>query len=176
MTLKIGIDVGGVLSHKSDIYEKVSDEIKEIIDMEFAVCSLKELKEAGHELYIVSFCGKNRAYNTRNQLDRVYPGLFSDMFFVKDKKNKNEILRHKGIDVFIDDTLSVLQNVTTIPKSHLIHYTEDISAKKLHKFRLCKDVKRTEFDSWDEMCKHIMTLKPLGIPCKDIDISSYIYT
>jgi len=164
--MKIGIDIGGVCSYKSDKYESETEEMKEIINVKDCVNSLYKLKENNHMLYIVSFCGKKRVKNTREQIELLYNGLFTDMFFVKNKLKKNQILKYCGMDIMIDDTISVIGEITDMPESHIIHYTENIKPKKLEKIRKCHSINRVESDSWNDLVERIP---------EQIDISKILY-
>ena len=66
---KIGVDFGGVLSiHDSKMTNNSGLEHKNTaINMPFAIDNLKKLKKQGHELYIISFCGKTRAKETKGK-------------------------------------------------------------------------------------------------------------
>ena len=112
MPLKIGIDVGGVLSiHKTDVGDGEHENTG--IDMPHAIESVRALAAAGHTLYIVSFCGRRRAMETRDSL--VACGLadcFAAMYFVKKVTHKKHVCASLGLDVLIDDRGDILRSVT----------------------------------------------------------------
>ena len=127
-------------------------------------------------LYLVSYCGARRAEETREQIERLYPNLFDELFFVKAKKDKNIILKKYAMDVMIDDNIGILQTITDIPSSHLIHYIEEISQKKLEKTRKYNGTKRTECATWNEVYDKLLSLESLDrIPDKNIDVSSLLH-
>jgi hypothetical protein len=107
--MKIGIDYGGVCSAHSDFYE--SKEYTEEVGVNIPDCVdvLKKLKELGHELILVSFCGAKRAKETNEYLNKLQ--LFDKMYFVKKRDYKDAICRYEGIDVMIDDRLDILQTI-----------------------------------------------------------------
>jgi hypothetical protein len=112
MPLKIGIDVGGVLSiHKTDVGDGEHENTG--IDMPGAIDSVRSLAAAGHSLYVVSFCGRRRAIETRDAL--VACGLadcFTAMYFVKKVTQKKNVCAALGLDALIDDRSDILRSVT----------------------------------------------------------------
>jgi hypothetical protein len=135
--LKIAIDFGGVLSKHDDLYskqesvvsfdnqmknfktdtkEKVSGKQTQehrnmTIDIPNALEILNMWKDKGHKLYLVSFCGKKRAVGTRESIMKTCPGLFEELYFVKDIKGKPVICNHIGAHLLIDDTELVHQEM-----------------------------------------------------------------
>lgn len=117
---KIGIDFGGVLSiHDSKITNDAGLEHKNTaINMPFAIDNLKKLKEQGHELYIISFCGKSRANETRTSIEKSgLSDLFTAQYYVKDRSYKNELCQYIGCHFMIDDNAGILDNIKTYNKS-----------------------------------------------------------
>lgn len=109
MSYNIGIDFGGVLSiHDSNIG---AEHINTIIDVPMALESLMKLKGYGHKLYLISFCGKNRAIETKKSIEKYCPNLFDDIYFVKDRKYKKDICEYLNCDYMIDDREDILQEV-----------------------------------------------------------------
>ncbi len=106
--LKIGIDYGGVCSIYSDTYEEKSKTDEEI-NVPGCIEALKKLKELGHKLILVSFCGSKRARKTRSYLTKLQ--LFDNMYFVKKRSFKKDICNHEGLDLLIDDRLDILQTI-----------------------------------------------------------------
>ena len=175
--LKIGIDMGGVCVYKSRIYENDDKELEGLINVKGCLDSLQKLKDDGHILYLVSYCGARRAAETREQLERLYPDLFTELFFVKAKKDKNAILKRYGMDIMIDDNIGILQSITDIPPTHVIHYIEEIPPAKLEKTRKYNGTKRTECETWEELYKILTSLTSLDrMPDKNIDVSSLLHT
>lgn len=108
----IGIDFGGVLSiHDSKRSSlEIGDHINTVIDMPNAMEVLTKLKEAGHTLYLISFCGKNRAIETKESL-KEFSDIFEDQFYTKNREYKGFICNYLECDVMIDDRQDVLDSV-----------------------------------------------------------------
>jgi hypothetical protein len=122
--LRIGIDYGGVCSVKAEDYENDNKEFLEgnrTLSMPGCEEALRTLAEK-HDLYLISFCGARRAKETKAFLEKTYPGLFKELYFVKDRHHKNAICKLIGTDVMIDDRADVL---ATITKTHCIHFAGD---------------------------------------------------
>jgi hypothetical protein len=176
MSLKIGVDMGGVCSSKSMVYEDDSKEMNVLIDVEDALKYLELLQRDGHELILVSFCGRRRANETRRTLKEKYKGLFDEVFFVKDKKYKKDICEFKNLDVMIDDRTDVLRHID-MPETHLINYVGDLNEDALAKCLKCTDVDRTLCYNWADTYKHISNLKSLKRKKKiNINKSKLLYT
>jgi hypothetical protein len=114
LPLKIGIDFGGVLTIYNKHHRSEEDEHQSIeINMPGAIDSLIKLKEAGHELYLISYCGARRAIATKRSLLRALPrkDLFNGLYFVKRTSDKADVCRLLGCDVMIDDKLQILNNI-----------------------------------------------------------------
>jgi hypothetical protein len=113
-SFNIGIDMGGVLSvHDNKNKETINSEHKNTaINMPYSIESLQLLKEMGHDLFLVSFCGKNRAIDTRNSIKNNNLNiLFEQQYYVKSKQFKNDVCKHIGCHFMIDDNEDVLDNV-----------------------------------------------------------------
>jgi hypothetical protein len=127
-SLDIGIDFGGVLSIHASDDEKGGEHRRLEIDMPEALESLKKLKEQGHRLHLISFCGNKRAQQTAASLKNQCDGLFYSLFFVKNKKFKGAVCKMLGCDIMIDDTLEVLESVVLdVPTIVPILFTGDPS-------------------------------------------------
>jgi hypothetical protein len=50
-----------------------------------------EKLSVNNDLVLVSFCGRQRAIETKASIEKNLPGLFRECIFVKDKKKKGEI-------------------------------------------------------------------------------------
>jgi len=125
--LRIGIDFGGVLS----VYDKQNrsdeDEHQSIeINMPNAIESLIKLKESGHELYLISYCGERRAIETKRSILQTLPrkDLFNGLYFVQRTSHKADVCRLLGCDLMIDDKLKILNNIQRIiPTMKLIWFS-----------------------------------------------------
>lgn len=110
----IGVDFGGVLSiHDSKTTNVSGSEHRNTaINMPLAEDSVKFLKDQGHNLHLISFCGKSRAAETRVSMnDSGLSDLFKGMYFVKSKPSKNELCQHLGCHFMIDDNIEILDNI-----------------------------------------------------------------
>lgn len=107
--MKIGVDFGGVLS----ITDVSGTEHRNVsVNMPLAVDSLRRLVTAGHTLYLISFCGRTRATETRDSIaSHSLSHLFTKQFYVKKKEFKGNICLAYGIDYMIDDCVDVLESV-----------------------------------------------------------------
>jgi hypothetical protein len=151
--LRIGIDVGGVLIHMGALYEDNNQEFKVDFNMKGCVKALKELSSIGHTLVLVSFCGRNRAKATYSMISEKYPGLFDEMYFVKNIRYKHDVAVARGLDVMIDDRLDVLQLMSTVERWHFI---SDVADDK-------RDPNGREYSNWDDVLKDVYTnrIKPM---------------
>lgn len=170
--MKICIDFGGVCCIKNNNYEddksnyeedktNKSDDKTNIVDnktdtdntinMPHCLEALQQLSK-DHELYLVSFCGARRANSTRQYLTTTYPGLFKHLYFVKNSSYKNDICRHVGADVMIDDRLDVLNDID--PEVCCLHFVGDPN------FSDKIDDRYTMMSDWKEVVKCINTLQP----------------
>lgn len=112
----IGVDFGGVLSiHESKSTNVSGSEHRNTaITMPFAVDALKKLKKKGHNLYLVSFCGRSRAIETRTSMNVSESSkLFNALYFTKSRSYKNELCQFLGCHFMIDDNVHVLDNIKT---------------------------------------------------------------
>jgi hypothetical protein len=108
----IGIDFGGVLS-VDDALLPASPHINTRIDMPGAYEAIVELSK-DHKLYLISFCGKRRAMETKASIQS--SGLakhFAGLYFVKHPDYKSQLTRYLGCDAMIDDRVDVLDNIRT---------------------------------------------------------------
>jgi len=121
--MNIGIDFGGVLS----IHDNAGAEhINTTIDMPYALEALQQLKNDGHTLFLISFCGRKRAYETHKTI-LMHPGLFEREIYVKDRADKGKICASLGCHFMIDDRQDVIDAVITDSKmTHTILFTEEL--------------------------------------------------
>ena len=120
--MNIGIDFGGVLSMKDkegteDKQEglvQVQEHKNTCIDMPGAIEALHQLKAQGHNLILISFCGKKRALETKQSLeDSGLAALFSALVFVKKPHLKKDICEQYQCRYMIDDRADILAHVAT---------------------------------------------------------------
>lgn len=108
-TFTIGIDFGGVLSiHDGGDQEHQNTSL----NMPNALESLEELSKSGHRLLLISFCGYNRAVDTKKCIsDAQADKFFTDIYFVKMREDKKYICEKQGCHFMIDDRPNVLKFV-----------------------------------------------------------------
>lgn len=111
----IGVDFGGVLSSKDT---KGAEHVNTCIDMPFAIESLLKLKALGHKLFLISFCGKTRAIETKQSLETTMisestscASLFDAIYFVKDTKFKRPMCEYLNCHFMVDDRDDILLDV-----------------------------------------------------------------
>jgi len=116
--LKIGIDVGGTLSINNPANSDVE------INIPGAVETLTKLHSLGHQLYIVSLCGKERMEQVRKSLEKTFPdNMFQLIYFVKNKLKKGLVCASVGLDVMVDDDSDVCKSVgIDSPHTHVFHF------------------------------------------------------
>ena len=78
-----------------------------------ALKSLNQLKDAGHKLYLISYCGERRAKETKQSLLRTISrkDLFDGLYFVVRTTHKADVCRYLGCDIMIDDKIKILNNI-----------------------------------------------------------------
>jgi hypothetical protein len=108
----IAIDFGGVLGvlDHSNPKDRTADHFKTDVDMPGAREALAELGKT-HDLVLVSYCGRARAIETRNAINRELPGVFSKQYFVRRRDFKGFVCTHIGASVMIDDRTDVLKHI-----------------------------------------------------------------
>lgn len=111
----IGIDFGGVLSLMDTTG---AEHVDTCINMPLAVENLLKLKALGHKLFLISFCGQNRAMETKQSLETTMisgnvscASLFDGIYFVKEKKFKRPMCEYLNCHFMIDDRAGILADV-----------------------------------------------------------------
>lgn len=104
----IAVDFGGVMS----IHDRGAghEHVKTEINMPHCIESLRHLAQH-NDLVLVSFCGYNRALETKKAVDTTIPGVFKRLIFVKDKTKKGLVCAAIGAGFMIDDSDRVLSFV-----------------------------------------------------------------
>jgi hypothetical protein len=157
--LKIGIDYGGVLCSTGSYIETDDTEYNTEINIEGALLALTDLKLQGHDLYLISFCGRHRAEETRHIINTRYPNLFTELYFVTKKSNKAGIIDYLGCDVMIDDRIEILQNIHRhIPSTQCIWFIGDPAFERDQTYT--QDFALTITKSWSEVTTCISKLTP----------------
>lgn len=166
-TFVIGIDFGGVLSiHDSKYINQQNLEHRNtLINMDYAIDSLKQLHINNNHLYLISFCGKKRAYDTHKSIgDSGISYLFKNEFYVKDRQYKKNICSYLGCHFMIDDNLDILDD---IKKNNPLIVTIWFNGSKHSSHKVAKN--------WKEVIKIIDTTEYFEIPPYKHDITKYIY-
>jgi len=109
----IGLDFGGVLSILGSA--RGAEHIDTTINMPNAISNLTKLLDSTvtkrkYVFKIISYCGYPRACQTYDAL-KVYPHLFNEIYFVKDRKYKAELCKYLGCHIMVDDRAEILDNV-----------------------------------------------------------------
>lgn len=171
--LKIGIDFGGVCCYltrdDNDDTQKYDPNFKEAITMDGCIDALKYLVKQGHKLYLISFCGKNRANATRNMLCTEHSDLFKkeNLFFVKKRWFKSKVCNHLGLDVLIDDRIDI---ITSLRHVKGIQFRGD---PRIDKNITALEHKFLTADSWKDVISILNKFESLNLnPREEIDISA----
>ena len=109
--MKIAVDFGGVCSAAGGEYEERDEDGVEMINVPHCAETIRQLKDLGHRVILVSFCGRRRAVATRDYLETKMSGLFDQLFFVKKREYKKAICARYGVDVLIDDNADILRSL-----------------------------------------------------------------
>lgn len=113
MKTKIAIDVGGVLLEKKD--RNGADTNFDVDDVKWlpgALDAVKKLKDL-YDVYILSFCGKKTEMETREALRKfVAQDVPEDKWiFTRNRAHKAPRMLENGIDILIDDTEQIIDQV-----------------------------------------------------------------
>ena len=103
----------------------------------------------GHYLVLVSFCGPKRAWSTRRQIQ--LDKYFDEVYFVKNRRFKDDVCKARCLDVLIDDRLDILKSLTS---------TQSIHFKTTDMYEGPKGFRPTYVvDSWKQVLKTIPRIK-----------------
>ena len=159
MSLRIGVDFGGVCSVHADQYESDVDS-EELINVPGCVEALRSLRANGHSLHLVSYCGARRAAATRAYLEPL--ALFDSLTFVRSRDFKKHACAALGLDVLIDDRLDIL---ATIAPTQPLHFTYEakFDASLYGKLFTNKGITIFAADSWPRTLEVVRELKKLSL-------------
>jgi hypothetical protein len=168
---RIGIDFGGVLSvYKAKIDNEYAEHINTELDMPNAINSLKKLKKLGNDLYLISYCGKNRAIETFNAIEKKnVSNLFNEQFYVKSTKYKGSICKYIGCHFMIDDRKIILDNIKRYNNNivTILFGNNSINDENILSHKFAKD--------WNDVIKIISETAYFEvIPNEDIDIEKML--
>jgi hypothetical protein len=166
---KIGVDFGGVLAkhNKGEDAEKLEEHKNTQIDMPRAIETLKKLKKNGHDLYIVSFCGKKRALEGKEEIENSgLTNVFTEQIYIKNPFKKGDVLLNFGCNFMIDDRLDLLDKIKLINPDIVTIW-----------FGQKKDDNNTQHicaENWDEVYKIISKTKQFHVPKVETDYKKYL--
>lgn len=130
--LRIGIDFGGVLAIHDKTRTSEDEEHGSVeINMPDALDSLVRLKEAGHRLYLISYCGERRAKETKQKLLKILPSktFFDGLYFTQRPSHKLDVCQALGCDVMIEDRLKTLKHIQrTVPTMKFLWFSSSEEA------------------------------------------------
>ena len=120
-SFNIGVDFGGVLSKlDKEEFDKNSEHFNTAIDIPDAIDNILKLKSLGHKLFLISYCGRPRALETKESLDKTVisenmmcSDLFEEMYFVKEKAFKKDLCEFLNCQFMIDDRIGIQLNILT---------------------------------------------------------------
>jgi hypothetical protein len=166
---KIGVDFGGVLAKhkKGEDAEKLEEHKNTQIDMPRAIETLKKLKKNGHDLYIVSFCGKKRALEGKEEIENSgLTNVFTEQIYIKNPFKKGDVLLNFGCNFMIDDRLDLLNKIKLVDPDIVTIW-----------FGQKKDDNNTQHicaENWDEVYKIISKTKQFHVPKVETDYKKYL--
>lgn len=117
--MKIGIDIGNVIiggDHEDKSF--FGDDYLETPEVADAFWSIRELKEAGHEIFLVSKCGaivqsKTLHWLRYHEFSR-RTNVNGTPFFVFDRRDKAPVARALKLDLFIDDRDDIIVSMNRV--------------------------------------------------------------
>ncbi|UDL16800.1 phosphatase [Arthrobacter phage Atuin] len=106
--MKIGIDIGNVIiggDHEDTTF--FTDDFLKTPEVEDAISSIRDLRKAGHEIFLISKCSATVESKTMQWL-KFYDfwlrtGLKEFPYFVRHRMDKAPLARALELDLFIDD-------------------------------------------------------------------------
>ncbi len=128
---------------------------------------LHRLRDRGHTLTLVNFCGRVRMKQIQDYLKTI-DNPFVEMYFVKHHKYKRHVAAYLGVDVVIDDRMDVL---LSMKEYTTIHFPKYCGLKLQTTFKPTYTV-----DSWLEIEEVINNMR--GLPNRynwGIFVKQYCY-
>ena len=168
---RIGVDFGGVLakhSTKDEEFKPVEEHKNTRIDMPGAIENLHKLKKKGHELYIVSFCGKKRALEGIQKVkEEGLEQVFTEQVYIGNPWEKGTVLNKFGCNFMIDDRLDLLDAIKKkAPKTKTIWFGQS-QYKCENKEHICAE-------TWDDVYKIINSTKHFNVPKQDVSFTKWL--
>lgn len=110
--MKIGIDIGRVIIGGDGEDTFFSEQFLATPEVKDAFKSIRELVQAGHEIFLVSKCGPVVRAKTMDWLKfyefYTLTGVKPFPYFVHHRLDKAPVARALGLDVFIDDREDII--------------------------------------------------------------------
>ncbi len=107
--MNIGIDFGGVLSENHNYN---LEHVNTKINIPNAIESLIKLRNLGNHLFLISYCGEERAKETKQSLiDNNLLNIFDIIYFVKKRKYKKYLCNNLNCHIMIDDNKDILKDI-----------------------------------------------------------------
>jgi hypothetical protein len=160
---RIGVDFGGVLAkHKrgEENQDKIEEHKNTQIDMPGAIENLKKLKKNGHQLYIVSFCGRKRALEGMKEVEASgLNDVFTEQIYIKNPYEKGRVLLNFGCNFMIDDRIDLLNRIR-------FQFPEIVTIWFGQKKDACKNqnIQHICAEDWDEVYNIISKHKQFHVP------------
>ena len=107
--MKIGCDIGGVIKDMGSDNE-----------IPYAIETINELKNIGHEIIFISKCNNNYEIYLRNWLLKHNLNEFK-VYFCLEYSNKKDICENNSIEIMIDDNQKVLNYFSDNNNNNNIH-------------------------------------------------------
>jgi hypothetical protein len=175
--LNIGVDFGGVCVAYADKHENMNNNDEECINVPGCVETLQAIRELGHRVVLVSYCGAIRARKTRAFLEPL--GLFDELYFVKERRYKAGVCKRLALDVLIDDRPDVLQTINptqTMLFTYNKHMAEKNAAPAAYKDKdTGKFVTYVRYQpdfiapNWESVLRQLPNVRSLGlVPNRDV--------
>jgi hypothetical protein len=169
----LAIDAGGVLFLKTERSEPSEP-------MEGAKEGLIALRKLGFELILVSFCGRKKAIQTKEDINLHFQGLLDKQYYNKNRLEKSAICQYLGVEALIDDTKEILD----VFETGLYHGKKDkeIAPTTIRPilFGEPKQIPKKDTMLWVPDWEHVVRvcsslLEPCQIPNPQINLAAYVY-
>ena len=116
--MKIGIDIGNVIIGGGGEDTFFTESFMDTPEVEGALNSIRALKEAGHELHVISKCGQATELRSVVWLGNMgfLPWIFLErrLHFVRKRHLKAPMAQALELDIFIDDRQDIIDSMEGI--------------------------------------------------------------
>ena len=134
--MRIGIDIGNVIIGGGGDDTMFTDQYLQTPEVEDARESVQALVDQGHEIHIVSKCGKTTQQKSQEWLEwHMYWRIVSpyNTHFVRNRELKAPMAQALRLDVFIDDRQDVLDPMEGTVKHPILFTSWEQTNKELAK-------------------------------------------